>query len=96
MTLYRFEPLAVTGGRRGVKVASELVADDRSGLLTELGGVELSAEAVSSVLVDLLPPMESLDPSLELAFDLTLTCECDMRRHAFESEGIVSISAIEY
>ena len=47
-------PLAVMGGRLGVIVASELAAD-RSGLLTELGGVELSADAVSRVLVDLFP-----------------------------------------
>ena len=39
MTLYLFEPLALMGGRLGVIVASEL-AVDRSGLLTELGGVE--------------------------------------------------------
>lgn len=71
-------------------VASELAAD-RSGLLTELGGVELSAEAVSSVFVDLLACRESielLELSFELFFDLKLDCECEMRRHAFESEGI--------
>ena len=87
-------PLAVIGGLLGVNVASELAAD-KSGLLTELGGVELSAETVSSVLVDLLPWRESIELlelsglSLELFFDFRLVCECEMRRHAFDSEGIV-------
>jgi len=83
------------GGLLGVNVASELAAD-KSGLLTELGGVELSADTVSSVLVDLLPWRESIELfelsglSLELFFDFRLSCECEMRRHAFESEGIAS------
>jgi hypothetical protein len=70
MTLYLFVPLAVTGGRRGVMVASELAAD-RSGLLTELGGVVLSADAVSRVFVDLLACRESIE-LFELCSELDL------------------------
>ena len=58
-------------------------------LLTELGGVELSAEAVSSVLVDLLAPCcESMELA-ELFFERKLACEWEMRRHAFANEGII-------
>jgi hypothetical protein len=66
MTLYLLEPFAVIGGLLGVIVASEL-AVDRSGLLTELGGVELSAEAVSSVLVDLFAALRESSELLELS-----------------------------
>jgi len=72
-------------------VDSELVAA-KSGLLTELGGDVLSADAVSRVLVDLLACRESIELfelCSEFGLDFWLGCECEMRRHAFESEGML-------
>lgn len=91
MTLNLLDPLVPTNGLRGVIVASELAAD-RSGLLTELGGVLLSAEAVSSVRLDLFTVRESSEPfvlSFELFLDFRLVWECEMRRQALESEGML-------
>jgi hypothetical protein len=94
--LYLFVPLADIGGRRGVRVASEF-AVVKSGLLTELGGDVLSAEAVSRVFVDLLACREWIDVfelssefSCESCLDFRLDCEVEMRRHALESEGMLN------
>jgi hypothetical protein len=66
---------------------------DKSALLTELGGVVLSADAVSRVFVDLLACRESIESfelSSELDLDFRLDCECEMRRHALDSEGMLA------